>query len=195
MKILIYADKMETLNGDVVAFKVDRIFVDSDKDEEAAYRRVVAKKDEIAGFVKDIINDPKAKSEIVVRDKKEGGDSKWTIERVIRDAIVDYNEMFPNCPNDDCERDLRERARVANEWLKSHGYEEEKFYFAEEKKDEEVVAEMKKPNERIAVTVEGDGASPSKEQLEAAAEAAKPAIEAAIKTAAAIEGRARPDEQ
>lgn len=166
MKILIYADKMETLNGDVVAFKVDRIVVDSDKDEEAACRRVFAKKDEIAGFVKDIINDPKAKSEIVVRDKKEDGDSKWTIERVIRDAIVDYNEMFPSCPNDDCERDLRERARIANEWLKSHGYEEEKFYFAEETNDYEVVAERKNPNERITVTLEGDENAAVKSEAE-----------------------------
>ena len=42
-------------------------------------------------------------------------DSK--IERVIRDAVVDYNEMFPSAPNDDCERELRERAGRANAWL------------------------------------------------------------------------------
>ena len=195
MRILINADKAETLNGEVVAFKVAKITIDSDKDEDAAYHRIIANKDKFAAFIKDIINSPKALIEAGGRKKGEDVKSHWTIERVIRDAIVDYNEMFPNCPNDDCERDLRERARIANEWLKSHGYEEEKFYFAEEKKDEEVVAEQKKPNERIVVTVEGDGASPSKEQLEAAAEASKPAIEAAIKTAAAIEGRVRPDEQ
>lgn len=37
--------------------------------------------------------------------------------------------MFPSAPNDDCENELRERAKFANEWLKDHGFEEEKFFF------------------------------------------------------------------
>ena len=51
------------------------------------------------------------------------------LERVIRDAVISYNEMFPSAPNDDCENELRERAKVANGWLKYHGFEEEKFFF------------------------------------------------------------------
>ena len=51
------------------------------------------------------------------------------LERVIRDAVISYNEMFASAPNDDCENELRERAKVANGWLNDHGFEEEKFFF------------------------------------------------------------------
>ena len=51
------------------------------------------------------------------------------LERVIRDAVISYNEMFASAPNDDCENELRERAKVANGWLKDHGFEKEKFFF------------------------------------------------------------------
>ena len=51
------------------------------------------------------------------------------LERVIRDAVISYNEMFPYAHNDDCENELSERAKIANEWLKDHGFEEEKFFF------------------------------------------------------------------
>ena len=44
------------------------------------------------------------------------------LERIIRDAVISYNEMFPSAPNDDCENELRERAKVANGWLKDHGF-------------------------------------------------------------------------
>ena len=54
-------------------------------------------------------------------------DSK--IERVIRDAVVDYNEMFPSAPNDGCERELRERAGRANAWLTAHGFAPEPFRY------------------------------------------------------------------
>ena len=54
-------------------------------------------------------------------------DSK--IERVIRDAVVNYNEMFPSAPNDDCERELRERASWANAWLTAHGFAPEQFRY------------------------------------------------------------------
>jgi len=48
-----------------------------------------------------------------------------SIERIVRDAIIDYNGMYPSAPNDEAERDLRERAARANAWLKQHGFEEE----------------------------------------------------------------------
>ena len=58
-------------------------------------------------------------------------DSK--IERVVRDAVQSYNEMFQSAPNDDCERELRERASWANAWLTAHGYEPEPFRYDAEK--------------------------------------------------------------
>ena len=53
------------------------------------------------------------------------------IERAVRDAVVSYNEMFPHAPNSDCEREVRERARRANDWLAAHGLEREQFWYEE----------------------------------------------------------------
>lgn len=55
-----------------------------------------------------------------------------SIERIVRDAIIDYNEMYQSAPNDEAERDLRERAARANAWLKQHGFEEEPFHWSKE---------------------------------------------------------------
>ena len=54
------------------------------------------------------------------------------IERIVRDSVVDYNEMYCNAPNDDAERDIVERAETANEWLNAHGMETEPFYYSKE---------------------------------------------------------------
>lgn len=54
-------------------------------------------------------------------------DSK--IERVVRDSVQSYNEMFQSAPNDDCERELRERASLANAWLTAHGFAPEPFRY------------------------------------------------------------------
>ena len=48
-----------------------------------------------------------------------------SIERVVRDAIIDYQEMYAHAPNDMAEIDLLERARRGNDWLTAHGYEPE----------------------------------------------------------------------
>ncbi len=48
-----------------------------------------------------------------------------SIERLIRDAIVDYQEMYPHSPNDDAERELIDRAKRGNAWLVAYGYEPE----------------------------------------------------------------------
>ncbi len=55
-----------------------------------------------------------------------------SIERIVRDAIIDYSEMYPSAPNDEAERDLRERAARANAWLKQHGFEEEPVIWSKE---------------------------------------------------------------
>ncbi len=54
------------------------------------------------------------------------------IERIVRDAIIGYEEAYPMAPNDDCERELKERAAIGNKWLKDHGFEEEKVVFDKE---------------------------------------------------------------
>lgn len=60
------------------------------------------------------------------------------IERIVRDAIIDYNGMYPSAPNDDCERELRERAATANAWLKRHGFDEEPFHYPSPTSESEV---------------------------------------------------------
>ena len=54
------------------------------------------------------------------------------IERIMRDAIIDYEEMFIHAPNDEAERDIKERAATANAWLEAHGYPPEKVKFDKE---------------------------------------------------------------
>lgn len=60
------------------------------------------------------------------RIKKASDNEAKRIERIVRDAIINYQEMFAHAPNDDTERELKERAAVANEWLVSHGFPPEK---------------------------------------------------------------------
>ena len=57
------------------------------------------------------------------------------IERIVRDAIIDYQEMYPHAPNDEAERDLIDRANRGNAWLVSHGYEPEKTIWDKEAED------------------------------------------------------------
>ena len=54
------------------------------------------------------------------------------IERIVRDAICSYQESFPSAPNDDCEREIIERAEKANKWLVDHGFEPEKFTWSKD---------------------------------------------------------------
>lgn len=55
-----------------------------------------------------------------------------SIERIVRDAIIDYSEQYANAPNDDVERELVERAKRGNAWLVAHGYEPEKTIWDKE---------------------------------------------------------------
>lgn len=54
------------------------------------------------------------------------------IERVVRDAIIDYSEQFVNAPNDDAERELKERAARGNAWLVAHGFNAEQVIWSKE---------------------------------------------------------------
>ena len=55
-----------------------------------------------------------------------------SIERIVRDAIIDYTEQYVNAPNDDVEREIQHRAEVANNWLKQHGFAEEPTNWSKE---------------------------------------------------------------
>ena len=55
-----------------------------------------------------------------------------SIERLVRDAIIDYQEMFAHAPNDDAERDLIDRAERGNAWLVANGYEPEQLSWSKE---------------------------------------------------------------
>ena len=55
-----------------------------------------------------------------------------SIERIVRDAIIDYTEQYPHAPNDDVERELIARAKTANEWLKQYGFAEEPTNWSKE---------------------------------------------------------------
>lgn len=57
------------------------------------------------------------------------------IERIVRDAIIGYQDLYANAQNDDTERELKERAAVANEWLVSHGFPPEKTIWDKEAED------------------------------------------------------------
>lgn len=51
------------------------------------------------------------------------------IERIVRDAIISYQEMYANAPNDDVEYELIERAKLGNAWLVANGYQPEPTCF------------------------------------------------------------------
>ena len=55
-----------------------------------------------------------------------------SIERIVRDAIIDYQDFYPHAPNDEAERDLIDRAKRGNSWLVAHGYEPEKIKWSKE---------------------------------------------------------------
>lgn len=59
-------------------------------------------------------------------------DENASIERIVRDAICSYQESFPSAPNDDCERELIERAEKANKWLVDHDFEIESLLWSKE---------------------------------------------------------------
>ena len=54
------------------------------------------------------------------------------IERIVRDAIINYEDMFASAPNDDAEAELKQRAETANAWLVSHGFKSEEVTWSKE---------------------------------------------------------------
>ena len=59
-----------------------------------------------------------------------------TIERIVRDAILGYGEMFRAAPNDESEAELKARAEAANIWLARHGFAREEIAWTKEEASE-----------------------------------------------------------
>lgn len=55
-----------------------------------------------------------------------------SIERIVRDAILGYGEMFRIAPNDESEAELKARAETANTWLERHGFTREEITWTKE---------------------------------------------------------------
>ena len=55
-----------------------------------------------------------------------------TIERVVRDAIIGYSLDVLVAPSEEAKCDIVNRARFANRWLVSHGYEPEITHITKE---------------------------------------------------------------
>lgn len=71
-------------------------------------------------------------SELADRIEACGKKEAAEIERIVRDAIVSYQEAFPVAPNDGTENELMKRTEVANAWLRRHGFIEEKTIWSKE---------------------------------------------------------------
>jgi hypothetical protein len=59
-----------------------------------------------------------------------------SIERIVRDAILGYGEMFRTAPNDESEAELKARAETANIWLERHGFTREEITWTKEEASE-----------------------------------------------------------
>lgn len=54
------------------------------------------------------------------------------MERIVRDAILSYEELYKEAPNDDVEREIYERCAIAQGWLVAHGFERQEVSFDKE---------------------------------------------------------------
>ena len=54
------------------------------------------------------------------------------MERIVRDAILSYEQLYKDAPNDDSEREIRERCAIANGWLVSNGFARQAVSFDKE---------------------------------------------------------------
>ena len=57
---------------------------------------------------------------------------KITTERIMRDAIISYSLDVLVAPSEEAKCDIVNRARFANRWLVSHGYEPEITHITKE---------------------------------------------------------------
>ena len=66
------------------------------------------------------------------RMNREVGILDKQMERIVRDAILSYEELYKEAPNDDVEREIYERCAIAQGWLVAHGFERQEVSFDKE---------------------------------------------------------------
>lgn len=54
------------------------------------------------------------------------------MERIVRDAIVSYLELYSTASGPNIEQEIIERAMTANLWLAAHGFKQETLDFKKE---------------------------------------------------------------
>ena len=54
------------------------------------------------------------------------------MERIVRDAILSYEQLYKDAPNDDSEREIIERCAIATGWLVSNGFARQAVSFDKE---------------------------------------------------------------
>ena len=54
------------------------------------------------------------------------------MERIVRDAILSYEQLYKDAPNDDSKREIIERCAIANGWLVSNGFARQAVSFDKE---------------------------------------------------------------
>lgn len=74
----------------------------------------------------------KLAEEICDRMNREVGILDKQMERIVRDAIISYEELYKEAPNDDVEREIYERCAIAQGWLVAHGFERQEVSFDKE---------------------------------------------------------------
>lgn len=70
--------------------------------------------------------------EICDRMNREVEISTAQMERIVRDAILSYEQLYKEAPNDDAEQEIYERCAIAQGWLVAHGFERQKVSFDKE---------------------------------------------------------------
>ena len=74
----------------------------------------------------------KLAEEICNRMNREVEISTAQMERIVRDAILSYEELYKEAPNDDVELEIYERCAIAQGWLVAHGFERQEVSFDKE---------------------------------------------------------------
>ena len=70
--------------------------------------------------------------EVCDRMNKEAKVEAEQIERIVRDAILSYEQLYKEAPNSDAEQEIFERCAIANGWLVANGFNRQKVSFDKE---------------------------------------------------------------
>lgn len=124
----------EMTNEELAKALMSRIPLDSDRHDDlreaAARLRLKQQSDNYAAEL--CRQGVEYKREICDRMNREVEISTAQMERIVRDAILSYEELYKEAPNDDVEREIYERCAIAQGWLVAHGFERQEVSFDKE---------------------------------------------------------------